>query len=366
MINNKKILILTPGDSARGGITSYSMTMKDKFNHHVDYLFRGSRNWPNRKNKIKEFFRILKDYYCFLSLLKTRNYSLVQTTTSFSRFSLLRDAIFILISKAFKTKVIVFYHGWDEIFADKVERKFLKLYRLIYFKADAMIDLSKKNVERLRKWGYSKPIYLETTVVDTKLLKDININYINNKFEILNKPFNILFLARIEISKGIYEAIDSYNLLRKNNQNISLTIAGDGKELDKVKFYVKINNIENILFKGFVEGENKIEIFKAADLYIFPSYSEGMPTSVLEAMAFGLPVVTTNVGGLSDFFINEINGFITNENKPEVLAKLMEKLFNNKELMKSISLNNYQLAQERFIVEKVVLRMMDIYRQVAC
>ena len=93
----------------------------------------------------------------------------------------------------------MFFHGGDEDYAYYVEKKHLSLFRFVYFKADAIIDLSQKNVNRLRKWHYSKPIYLETTVVDEELIKNFGIEHISNKYKNLEREINILFLARVEI-----------------------------------------------------------------------------------------------------------------------------------------------------------------------
>lgn len=87
--------------------------------------------------------------------------------------------------------------------------------------------------------------------------------------------------------------MDSYIYLK-------LTIVED--ELFETKQYVVKNDIPDVVFTGRLNGDALIDKFKNADLYLFPSYyGKGMPTSVLEAMAFGLPIFTRNVGGLPDF-----------------------------------------------------------------
>ena len=362
----KKILILVPGENARGGIMNYYKVLNGKFHLNVKYLYRGSRNWPNRKNIFEELIRIMQDYFSFLRLIKTREFGLIQTTTSFLKFSLIRYAIFLLIAKSHNLKVIVFFHGWDDTLADKIENSNLKLaiFKWAYFKSDAIIDLANRNVNRILKWGYSKPVYLETTAVDVELLKDINETFLIKKFVDHSECYNLLFLARVEIPKGIYEAIDAYKLLIDEGIKVSMTIAGDGTELRKVKTYISQNKINQINLKGYIQGDEKIETYKTADYYIFPSYFEGMPTSVLEAMAFGLPVITRSVGGLNDFFKNEINGFITESKDPTEFANFIRKLLSNNELVKNISVNNYFYAQEHFLSDKVIKRIEKIFTEV--
>ena len=361
-----KILILIPHPNARGGITNYYQTIKDYLSGDVDYFFRGAKEWPYRKSAIYEILRIIRDNWLFTLKIIGNKYQLLQTTTSFSLNAVIRDAIFILIAKIFGLKIIVFYRGWDEHFIRRIRenRLLFWLFKTIYFKADAIIDLVQSNIDRLKKWGYQKPIYLESTLVDDSLIESISLHSIIDKYSNESTHFNILYLGRIEKTKGVYESIDAFHILQRTNSNISFILAGDGKEMDTLREYVASKQIQNIQFKGFVSGAEKVECFRKAHIYIFPSHFEGMPTSVLEAMAFGLPVVTRNVGGLADFFENGINGYITDSQQPEVFANLMERLINDRKIMHTMAKTNYCLAQDRFLASKVAGRLNRIFEGV--
>ncbi len=361
---SKIVLIIIPAPEAQGGISNYYQVLKNEFIIPVDYFIRGSRTYPFKKGIITETFRILIDYIKFIILLATNKYIIVQTTTSFTPNSIVRDGIFILISKLFNKKVVVFFRGWDYNFADNIKGGEIKFFKKVFFKADAVIDLAKQNIERLRSWGYNGTCYLETTAVSNQLVKDISKTRVAEKFGKDPEKFNLLFLARVEIEKGIYECIKAYELVKQKFTNIQLIIAGDGLELENVRKFVKEQNITDIIFKGYIKDEEKISTFKESHIYILPSYREGMPGSVLEAMAFGLPVITRDVGGLPDFFKNEENGFITNSKRPEVFAEYIEELLLNKDLFQKISLNNFEYAHANFLSDSVAKRMEIIFTEV--
>ena len=179
--SKKRILILVPGANARGGITNYYSSLKNHFTLPVDYMERGSRTWPARKGMIHEFSRIVKDTWKFYKLVRTKKYGLVQTTTAFSSLALFRDALFIIIASFYHIKIIVFYRGWDVALANKIKKRYLKLFKWVYFRADAVIDLSNENIKRLQSWGYSKPCYPETTVVSRQLVSGIDEEFINRR-----------------------------------------------------------------------------------------------------------------------------------------------------------------------------------------
>lgn len=357
-----KILLLVPDSRATGGIVNYYQVIKKHFDFHVDYFIRGSRTWPYRKSRLVELYRAVKDVFRFFFIVKSKKYKLIQTSTSLGSKAVMRDGIFVLVASLLKIKSIVFFRGWDEDFEFIIERKYLKRFKWVFTKADAFIVLSEKFKTKLEEWGLERPIYIETTVVDDDLLKEYSIDENSIKFD--EKEYRMLFLARIEKKKGIYEALDTFRILKNRISNIKMIVSGDGFELENCKKYVKGKGIENITFTGFVDGENKASVFTESHVYLFCSYSEGMPNSVLEAMAFGLPVVTRNVGGLSDIFIEGRNGFITDSKDPEVFAEMLFKLLINKNLMKKISYNNYCQAQKNYLASTVVKRLEKIFLEV--
>jgi glycosyltransferase involved in cell wall biosynthesis len=194
------------------------------------------------------------------------------------------------------------------------------LFRWVYFRADACIVLATVSI----------------CAAEFATTSRFTCNYgrADEVFRLADKQrmcrargnaLKILFLARVEKAKGIYEAVDAFRIVQAKHSSVCLTIAGDGSELKSVKEYVRAQNIEGITFLGWVRGPSKLEAFAKADVYLFPTHhGEGMPNSVLEAMACGLPVVTRPVGGVRDFFENGRMGFLTEGKEPQVLASLLE------------------------------------------
>lgn len=360
---NKNILILTPDKNARGGITNFYIILKKYFPSNFIYLYRGARNFPFKKSHLKEFVRIVSDYLNFTYYLIFKKIAIVQTTTSLYNKSVIRDGIFILIAKLFRKKVIVYYRGWNIDYSNKLSNNWL--FKYLYFKADASILLTRLAKKSLIDWGYKKKIYISSTAVNEELIKNINDDFLRKKYNNSNNEIGLLFLARIEKEKGIYELINTYELLKNKYKHIKLTIAGDGREEENIKKLVSEKNIEDVSFLGFVDGGLKISVYKNNHIYLFPSYSEGMPTSVLEAMACGLPVITTAVGGLVDFFKSNINGFMLEAPpKHEDFAKYIEILISNEKLMLEISLNNHKYALENFLASKIAESNINICEEV--
>jgi len=352
------VLILTPDINKNGGIANYFRALKGSFNLRVDYFIRGSRGYHD--GHYHSLKRILCDFLQFIKIQK--EYDIIHINTSLGLRSTPRDALFLIISILFKKKIIVYFRGWDKPFENIIEKYLLWLFKIVYFRADTIITLASEFKDVLIRWGYKGDIVLETTVVDENLIDEYDEDSLKRRFIRNNNSFMLLFLARVEMAKGIYEVIESYRKVKVEYPFLSLVIAGDGAELENAKKYVKKRNIPNVRFLGYVEGMDKKRTFQNANLYLFPSYhGEGMPNSLLEAMAFGLPCITTNVGGISDFFEDGKMGYIINKNDSARLAEFIKILVRNPDLHRSISEYNFQYAKEHFYTTTVVKRLEAIY-----
>jgi len=353
------VLITTPNLEKHGGVANYFATLKKYFSVSVNYFIIGART--SGEGILASLKRFIKDNWNFHKKLRENNYDIVHLNPSLGWKAVLRDGILLLIAKNLKHKVIVFLRGWNKECESRLTGFRLKMFKSVYFRADAIIVLAKEFQRKLRSWGYTGPIYIETTAVDDEVVKDFEVN---KRIVQQRKHINFLYLARVEKAKGIYEAIQAYCLLKGKYRSLRLTVAGDGSELKAVKEYVKSNNVRAVEFAGYVRGKDKSKVFADADIYLFPTHGEGFPQSVLEAMACGLPIITRPVGGIKDFFEDGIMGFITVSKAPEVFANLMEKLINDCYGRKKIARYNQQYAREHFMASKIASRIEEIYRSV--
>lgn len=339
------ILIVTPSFKILGGVANHYMGLAPYWNIKVTYCFYGKRK------RIPAILCFVPDILMFSYLLLTKKFDCVVINPSLRLYQLRRDAIYLLIAKLFRKNVVTFIHGFDEKLATEFSKNKKGLFQRIYNKSTFIYVLYSGFKEMLKVAGITVPIKLTTTKVADFYLNEFDINRRQGKIE------NILFLARINKEKGIYITIDAFNILKSSFPNLRLTICGDGPELDKSKEYVKKLNLTNVLFKGHVSGEDVIDVFKSSDLYILPTtHHEGMATSVLEAMAFGLPILSRPVGGINDFFIDGEMGYLLDSLDANDYAVKIIELINNPALTLRMSQTNNEFAKQQFMASKVAVR----------
>lgn len=285
--------------------------------------------------------------------------------------SLRRDAVNVWIARLFRRPVLVFWRGWNNGWCGMPEFPGGNdsLLCWIYKRANAHIVLAKAFEQDLRRWGFKSPIFLETTVASQEIIDRAPAHRSGR-----SRPVHLLFLSRVEAEKGIFELLEAFLVLQQRNPNAySLTIAGNGPDLERLQDTVTKRGGRNISFPGLVDGEKKIRCYLEAGIFCFLSYTEGMPNAVLEAMAMGLPIVSSDAGGLRDILGDGTTGFIVQPVKgapprqrfnPVEVADTIERLARDPELYERISAHNAAYARERFAAPKVARRLESIYHSI--
>ena len=357
-----RILIHAPNLSTPGGKQTYFTSLLDHFESDIEFFFYGAHG--KKESKLKVISRLFTDYWKFYRLLKKNNFSLVHLNPSMNMKSYFRDSIFAGICAITGTKMTIFWHGWQWGFEKKTAQKILPYFRITFGKAESMIILAKEFSEQLKTYGYKNPIHQVTTVADPIFFD------LESKFEkpSLKKPTSeglvLLFLSRIERVKGIYEALDSFEVLKKEYPSLKLKIAGTGGELTAATKYIEDKGLQDVELLGWISGEEKAKAFTESDIYLLPSYhGEGLPCSILEAMAAGLPVISTDVGGIKDFFEDGTMGHVVAMKNSSDISEKLRLIINNPEKIAIMGRYNIEYAKERFTPEMVGSELERIYSE---
>ncbi|MBF0234946.1 MAG: glycosyltransferase family 4 protein [Desulfamplus sp.] len=290
----------------------------------------------------------------FLKTLGAGQYSIIHLNPSLQPRSLIRNAVLAVLSKLAGKQVIVFWRGWDKQVEQRMVRPFQRLFRLIFNQADVHLVLAAEFRDNLRDMGISKPILVSSTIADPPA--DItNLKKIERE-----EGLRLLFMSRLVKAKGIYQTVEAFKLLKAEFPSLRLDVAGDGLEMACLK--KRYFGLHGLTFHGHLEDREKYELIAQSDAFVFPtSHGEGMPNCVLEAMAAGLPVITCPIGGLRDFFCNEVHGFFLKETDPLHIAETTAILLRNEILRHDISENNKNYARIHFSSSNIVTFLTKLY-----
>lgn len=338
-----KILKLYGHNKNNGGIVHFQNGLKvdDTDSSFKYYHFRtGSINnnkW--HKYNLIRFTDQLLSWLFFPFYLPWLNPDVIEINSSLVPKAFKRDRVYAKIARLVKpnSRLVLFNHGWNYDFKNYLIKNKKKSLAKYFDTFDRIIVLANTFKQQIEELGVSAD---KIKVITT----GINLNDFSNVKTLFNKDkshFNILFLSRIEEAKGIKEFIESLPQVLKNHSNITYHIAGTGSYLETVKNHpIVLSNERYFKFHGYVRGEEKIRLLNSADVFVFPSYGEGCPVSVLEALAVGLPIIYTEVGALPDILENNKNGIKVKKHSSKEIADAIIILLNNETLRVEISKEN--------------------------
>lgn len=340
LMNRPRILVISPAFELTGGVVEFNKMLLKYSTSSVRFFKLGSGLKNSKMGKISWLFL---DYFRFIFILMTKEVDVVHLNPSLGKNAITRDGYFLRISKFFNKKVYVHWHGWNPHNEYLLTGKNLTFIKKTFFVADHIKFLSEHFADKFKEIGCTNRITIGNTFIDDELL--------SSKFGFTrkSKKVKILFLSTISKNKGIYLALDAFKKAEIVLGNIELIIAGDGPELSQAKEYVVKNKLINVIFVGHVKGLQKAQLYSECDIYLFPSYYEGMPTSLLEAMGFGLVLISSDAGAIPDFFVQEKMGTMITSYAIQDYVNAITEYIENQELRQRVKNYNIKFASKHFI-----------------
>ncbi|MDU4761622.1 MAG: glycosyltransferase family 4 protein [Clostridium perfringens] len=256
--------------------------------------------------------------------------------------STFRKGYYIRFLKERNKKIILHVHGAEYlVFFDKLSDRKKDIVKNIWNSCDSVIVLSEEWKMQFEKLFNHRNIIVINNGIDTQ-------QYENGKCNIESFARNFLFLGRLGKRKGAYDVITAIHRLHKNYPDVKVYMAGDG-EVEQIRNLIKQNNLDNnIKVLGWINFEEKIELFKKISTVLLPSYNEGLPMTLLEGMAAGKVIISTNVGGIPELVEQEKNGLIITPGDIDALCKAMEQVIEDKKFIQECSINNIDKINNEF------------------
>lgn len=345
-----KVLMLGVSRNAKGGIASvvnnyYKCGLDDKIK--LKYI-----ETINDRCSVSKILKMFKGFFSYA--INVWFFDVVHIHMA-SRMSTYRKSIYIIISKIVKKKVIIHIHGAEfNIFYEKeCSLKRQRIIKKIINSADKIIVLSEE-------WKN----YFSKIVNKNKIIVLNNSVFVPNNFikKIDTKKF--LFLGEISKRKGIYDLLEVFSDVIKFDKDVQLLIGGDG-EVIKVKKFIMKNKLEkNIKLLGWLSNSEKNKYLKKCSFSVLPSYAEGMPMSILEAMAYKNIVISTRVGGIPEIIQNNKDGILINPGDTIQLYDSIILLLTNSKICEKLSNNAYAKIRNNFNINDNIIKLINIYKDI--
>jgi len=356
-----KILLVIHTPPPFGGGEIQAQTLKDFFhNNNYIYIYDYARKNHKREdwNKIRIHVIFHGIYWivkvCFL-LIKLRPRKICITLPK-SFFGFIRNAMVFPLARLLKTKIFGELPGSSFLFLDKKNSIHYMIGIHFLRQVDEIRFLSKRIAENHAKYNLKCAKVIENGV-------SIPQGIIINPSIFDKQVLPLVYIGSIERSKGIFNTLGALKICKDKGVQVHLNIIGHWikrEEESEALAFIKTHLLEkNVTFHGVKKDMDKWNLFKSNAVLVYPTYWDGVPLSILEAIGIGIPVISTHIGGIPDTIKEQYNGLLLEENNAEKLFQAIEYLNNNRILLKEMSKNNIRDFKERFDLPIFLRNMND-------
>lgn len=266
-----------------------------------------------------------------------------------SKNSYNRKSIILGMARFYGKKTVIHVHGanfmefYNDYSTDSKRRHIKRTFDL----SDHVIALSKAWKNKLE------------TITETPITVLYNAVPEPTAFEGRVKK-QICFLGRLGVRKGVYDLLESVKHLNEKYNDYEVFIGGDG-DVDGVKSYIASNYLNNVHYVGWISGSDKEALLRESMFFALPSYHEGLPMALLEAMSYGCIPITTRVGGIPEVIEDGENGFLMDAGDTERLYGILDELLSQQHDVKKIAENATKTIARDYSINEVITGLYRVY-----
>ncbi len=347
--NKIRVFMLGPDRSVHGGISGvvnnyYAAGLGKKvYLEYLPTMVEGS--------KLRKLCKAGTAYLRFLG--SVNNFDVIHVNSASDR-SFERKSFFIKAAKRRGKTIVLHQHGGDfenyyAGLSDKRKKQTIDVFNM----ADHVLVLAepwKKYFEKIT--GRNDIEVFPNTIAS---IPDVDKSYGTHR---------LLFLGRICKTKGISELLFAVDKLKDNYPELKLVLGGifeDKSYLAQVKTINDKHGEEFIFCPGWIMGEDKDRLLEEADIFVLPTYFEGQPVCVLEAMANKCAIAASDVGGIPQMIEDDVTGLLCKPCNTDSLIEVLERLLVDANLCKTLGVNAKVKVETDFSLEKSIERLVEIY-----
>lgn len=344
---SKHILFLGVSMKTKGGMTAVLVSY-DKYIENMQFI----PTWKLGNKLIKSGYALQAITRMYLKCLLDRNIKIIHIHGA-ANASFYRCKIFINLAKKLKKKVILHEHAADfvEFYQNSNDKTNISQ---ILNKCDCLIVLSESWKEYFSSIGVDKnKIYVLNNIVSPPNFKDVPRK---------DYKLHLMFMGEISKRKGGFDLLQAISDNKEYFKDKLLLRMG-GNEVDgNIQTFIKEHQLEEFVsYEGWISGDKKTECLNWEDVYILPSYNEGLPIAILEAMSYKHPIISTPVGGIPEIIKTQENGILVHPGNKKEIAEAIKYYIEHPENIKIHGEKAYQTVQD-FFPQKVFTDLTHIYQ----
>jgi len=357
-----KICVLGPSLSAVSGVSThlnqlFAASLAEKF----DFLHFQVGSQGRDEGAWGKLGRLIVGPVDFFFFLLRHRPHIVHLNTSLDQKSYWRDLVFLWIARLLKKKVIFQKHGGPlpEHFFPK-SKLLTKMFRTALRMPAAIVVLGQEECQAYHRFVPGQHVVEIPNAIEAGALTERPLDTARKG------ALHLVYLGRMASNKGIFEAVEACAWLVGHGHELRFTLAGSGPDEGRLMERVRALGLEErVRFVGPLFGEEKDALWRSADVFVFPTYREGLPYALLEAMAAGAVPVTTQVGAIPDVMQDGVHGLFVPPKDPTTLARSLSRLDGDRTLLLRMAQAGRARVLEHYSVARLAADFDRLYTDLA-
>ena len=355
-MQNIRVVLLGPTTDQKGGMATVQASILSMGDRYPD-LSLSHISTHDEGSSVHRIAIFLKALRRFLGILLKNEADVFHMHVS-ERGSVVRKSILTVAAITFRKSVIMHTHGCEfHTFYENLPAIGQSFVSWVFQQCDYVIALSDS-------W---KDYYVSRCGLDAR-----KVLVLHNPVEIPDaipnrqggEKVRFTFLGRVGKRKGALDLIQAFSRLSPEQKRRSeLTLAGDGIVEQATEMVKALDLEDHVTLPGWIDRDERNKILQASDVFVLPSYNEGLPVAMLEAMAWGLPVITTPVGGIPEVVTPDQHGILVEPGDVETLSASLQAFIESEELRLTMG-KNARKRVEPFNLDSYFSTLAVVYRSV--
>lgn len=348
-----KFIFIAPGSETQGGITAVVQNYKKTAFWRVNNCLEFSST-IDETGFLYKLIYLLGRYPLFFITLIIHRPAAISIHTSYGN-SFFRKTLYLLISRSLGVRAILHIHpaSFYDFYAEggSIRKRLITMSLTL---SDRVIFLSDEQRQQFSNIIPKGKSFVMSNPVDIEKYDIWKNEWKKNKKQ-------ILYLGWIIPGKGVYDIVDAIPRILESCSDAIFLFVGN-KDIDNLRSYIASRGLENsAIVPGWVEGIEKINLLRTSRILILPSYTEGVPNVILEAMASHLPIITTPVGGIPSVIQDGHTGLFIEPGNPDDIAKAINTLLDDDNQCSELADRAFDEVNKKYSLNVISQKLTAIY-----
>jgi glycosyltransferase involved in cell wall biosynthesis len=357
------VLILGPHRAAISGVSTHvNLLMESGLREDFELIHFQVGSAGRDEGALGRFLRLVFSPFALFATILFRQVSVVHVNTSLNPRAYWRDLAYLAVARLLRARVLYQVHGGalpQNFFAGRP--RLTRFLRWTLKLPEVVAVLAKCELDAYRQFVPEQNLLLLPNGIDVKPYA-----HVPTVVSRTDHPLRLVYIGRIAREKGLYETLQGVRLALELGVDARLVIAGQGAEEARLRRYAQALGIASrVTFAGPVFGRDKVTVLAGSDVMILPSYAEGLPYALLEAMAAGVPVIATPVGAIPDVVTAGTHGCIVPPRDGKAMAEAIAELARDRERLSWMSRACRLRVRAAYSIQKLACELALQYERLA-